>query len=257
MAGKNPDPELPNYAAELAVGSDFKQEIWESYNDAGLVATLSVKLEAVLTAVLAQSCHHISEDLIHYYHAKYPGDADMENFTRELNDHQYLKILKQRCKPTLGNLIFEVFTKSIHDRGFKWKTPAEYWGFKNAEKLKFKAINKLRDIVHYGIRSDGTYKLGTLFIGRRKEMGKNGKMIDVDVDVDERKSLMKDFRWIINSSKSFRVAFPVKGNQVGQVSWLIWLCVDSSIPYNFEDKWGILFDQGVSLSFVRPTQNNY
>ena len=134
--------------------------IWQSYNDSGLVVLVCLKLEAILTEILAQFCLRQENDVgaavIGYYMANYPRlpwIGGPSNFTM-ISNRRYRDILKDRLKMTLGSLIFEVFDKSTTRKsaypdiaGY----PAKTFPLSTDDYEKFEKINNLRSrVIHYG-----------------------------------------------------------------------------------------------------------
>lgn len=196
MSGQSlqlPDP----CAAELAVDTHFSTEIWESFNDTGLVGILCLKLETVLTELLASTCHS-DEDLIDYYHRKYHDSGTyIRHYHKAVAAKQYYGILKNRCKLTLGQLIYELFTQAFPEEAlFEWETPAFLLGLEEGEHWVFKDINKLRSkVAHFGKHTDESTKLGRL-------------------SKEELTEITEKYEWIIKYSRAFESAYPDKLEQV-------------------------------------------
>ena len=157
----------------------FNRDIWDAFSDSGFIVLVCLKLEAVLTELLARFCNITSGDQVMAYMTKYSHNKSKRNVLREIAAKQYSTILKNRCKMTFGTLIYEVFDNENPDdtdgeqqsEEQQLGTPANCFEVHISEKEKFTEINRLRSkIAHYGKDTDGCKILGYLDAGERERI---------------------------------------------------------------------------------------
>ena len=170
--------------------SRFRKDIWDAYNDAGLVVVVCLKLEAILSELLAQFCQAKSKDVAYYYHSEYRNKQTVKHTAADFEDENYSRIIKNRCKFTLGNLITEVFEPTNQEIKNEWGTPAHHFGLRMDEKSRLSEINDWRNaIVHYGENTNVHTILGHL-------------------TEEQRKQIICHYKFIVNESKIFETAYP-------------------------------------------------
>ena len=170
--------------------SQFRQDIWDAYMDAGLVVVVCLKLEAILSELLAQFCQAKSKDVAYYYHSEYRNKQTVKHTAADFEDENYSRIIKNRCKFTLGNLITEVFEPTNQEIKNEWGTPAHHFGLRMDEKSRLSEINDWRNaIVHYGENTNVHTILGHL-------------------TEEQRKQIICHYKFIVNESKIFETAYP-------------------------------------------------
>ena len=169
--------------------SRFRKDIWDAYNDAGLVVVVCLKLEAILSELLAQFCQAKSPDLAHHYHSEYPNKQNKKNTTIDFANRNFSLIIQNHCKFTFGNLIKEVFEPG-EEILTEWGSPACHFSLNDNEKSLLSQINDLRNaIVHYGENTNVNTVLGHL-------------------TEEQRKQIILHYKFIVNQSKIFEKAYP-------------------------------------------------
>ena len=117
---------------------------------------MSLKLEAILTELLAQfwQNHQYAKAVMVYYLRYYGIERNNDGDFHWINARNYLYIIKNRCRMTLGDLMFEVFNyhtprKKEYPQNAVYPARVFRWD-RHAYPL-FKNINTLRSTVaHYG-----------------------------------------------------------------------------------------------------------
>lgn len=185
--------------ASCSVRSRFRKEIWDAFNDAGLVVVVCLKLEALLSELVAKFCGSKSADLAHYYHAEYKNILNIENTSADFESKNYSAIIKNRCKITLESLIQEVFDpKDIIKE--KWGSPATHFNLSEQDKSLLDNINDLRNrIVHYGKDTDEGTILGHL-------------------TQQERTEIIVHYKFLIEQGEIFEKAYPENTIEVSPFS---------------------------------------
>ena len=188
------------------LGETFNRAIWDAFSDSGFIVLVCLKLEAVLTELLARFCNVTSGDPVMAYMTKYSHNKSKHNVLREIAARQYSTSLKNRCKMTFGNLIYEVFdNKNPDDTDGEQQseeqqlgTPADCFGVNINEKEKFTEINRLRSkIAHYGKDTDGS-KILRLGPG-------------------ERERILSFYTFIVRESITFKQAYPDNADEVRSI----------------------------------------
>ena len=157
------------------------RDIWNAYNDAGLVVIICLKLEAILCELLAKFCKtKPNADLALFYFSQYPNKENMDNVSKDIADENYSGILRNRCKMALEDLIEEIFKPTQR----KWGSPADHFHLSRHDNALLDQINKLRyKIVHYGEETDDSAILGHLTAQERIDIVSNYKQIIRDSSI--------------------------------------------------------------------------
>ena len=157
------------------------------------MAIVCLKLEALLCELLAKFCETQDADLALHYHKKY-GNENSVGLFADATQENYSKILKNRCKMTLEQLIEEVF-KPTHQN---WGIPATHFRLSKHDNNLLDEVNKLSyKIVHYCEDTDESEILGHL-------------------SHQERIDIVSNYKKMIRESVIFTNVYPTNTEKVGQ-----------------------------------------
>ena len=182
-------------------GSSSNADIWNAYNDAGLVVIICLKLEALLCELLATFCQtKPNADIALHYSRKYPNEDNMEGLFDDAAEKKYSKILRNRCKMALEDYIKELFEPTFKQSS--WGSPVAHFQLTDNDHSLLSKINSLRyKVVHYGEETDDSAILGHL-------------------TDDERADIVSNYKSIVRESDIFIKVFPNETTKVGVVQML-------------------------------------